>query len=357
MTNSTVIVRFGFLIAVISILTGCVTPTPTEVSSDGEITYLNEREPAEKKQARDAVFQGMTQGARQYRLVPGDQLEFMFHLQREPAEQEYEIKVGNRLGVEFFYQPNASRSVVVRPDGMITLPIKGDLRAAGLTATKLAEVIQQRYSDIFKDPVVSVSVEEFSSAYDDLNSALGNIQGGRVKRVTIAPDGQIFLPLIPPVQAGGLAVEDVRLRANELYQQQDANVSVSINLEQIAGSRIFVFGEVKNPGMLTLQQAQTALQAVTTAGGALTTGSMENVKVVYWTPEGESRVRTLNLQAVLNGEDIEQDMLLPSNTAVYVPPSSITKANRWVDQYIRQLFLFNGVSANVTYLINGTVIQ
>ena len=67
--------------------------------------------------------------------------------------------------------------------------------------------------------------------------------------------------------------------------------------------------------MLTLQQAQTALQAITTAGGALTTGSMENVKVVYWTPEGESHVRTLNLMAVLNGEDIEQDMLLPSDTS------------------------------------------
>jgi polysaccharide export outer membrane protein len=343
--------------AVMSILTGCVTPKPTEVSSDGEVTYLNEREPAEKKQARDAVFQGMTQGARQYRLVPGDQLEFMFHLQREPAEQEYEITVGNKLGIEFFYQPNASRTVVVRPDGMITLPIKGDLLAAGLTSNELSAVIQERYSDIFKDPIVSVSVEEYTSAYQDLNSALSNIQGGRVKRVTIAPDGQIFLPLVPPINAGGLAVEDVRTLANQLYQEHDANISVSINLERIAGHRVFVFGEVKTPGLLSLQQAQTALQAITTAGGALTTGSMENVKVVYWTPEGESHVRTLDLQAVLNGQDIEQDMLLPSNTAVYVPPSSITKADRWVDQYIRQLFLFNGFNANVTYLINGSVVR
>ena len=145
------------------------------------------------------------------------------------------------------------------------------------------------------------------------------------------------------INASGMVVDEVRVRANMLYQEHDANISVSINLEEIAGNRVFVFGEVKNPGMLTLKQAQTALQAITTAGGALTTGSMRNVKVVYWTAEGESHVRSLDLHAVLNGEDIEQDMLLPSNTAIYVPPTTITKMDRFVDQYIRQLLMFNGL--------------
>jgi len=351
--NKNIIASLVLLLAVLSLLPGCAAPTPTDVSPDGQVINLNERDPEEKRQAKDAIFQGLTQGARQYRLVPGDQLEFLFHLDLEPAEQEYQITVGNRLSIEFFYQPNVSRTVVVRPDGMITLPIKGDMRAAGLTSTMLAAEIVERYSDIFKDPVVSVSVEEYTSAYQDLISALSNIQGGRIKKVTVSPDGQVFLPLIPSFQASGLAVDEVRARANQLYQEYDANISVSVDLERIAGNRVFVFGEVKWPGMLTLQQAQTALQAITTAGGALTTGSMENVKVVYWTPEGESHVRTLNLQAVLYGEDIEQDMLLPSNTVVYVPPSTITKMDRWVDQYIRQLFLFQGFNANVTYLING----
>jgi len=185
--------------------------------------------------------------------------------------------------------------------------------------------------------------------------ALSNIQGGRAKRVTVSPDGRIYLPLLPPIDASGLGVDDVRERVNQLYQEHASNITVSVNLEKIVGNRVFVFGEVRVPGMLTLQQAQTALQAITTAGGVLTTGSMKYVKVVYWTPEGETHVRTLNLQAVLNGENVEQDMLLPNNTAIYVPPTTITKMDRAVDQYIRQLLLFNGVSANVTYLINDSV--
>lgn len=353
MITRNLIAKIGLTLAVLLLLPGCAS-TPTDVASDGQVTYLNELDPADKKQARQAIFEGLTQGVIHYKLVPGDQLEFLFHLNLEPSKQEYEITVGNKLSIEFFYQPSASRTVTVRPDGMITLPLKGDLLAAGQTTTKLAAEIVEKFSDIFKEPVVSVSVEEYSSAYDDLNSALSNIQGRRVKRVTVSPDGRIYLPLLPSIEVSGEDVEMVRKQANQLYRDQDANISVSINLEKIVGNRIFVFGEVRKPGMLTLQQAQTALQAITTAGGVLTTGSMKNVKVVYWTPEGDTHVRTLNLQAVLNGENVEQDMLLPSNTAIYVPPTTITKMDRAVDQYIRQLFLFNGFNANFTYLINGT---
>ncbi len=349
--EKTIAAKMSLLLATLLLLPGCSTPTPTDIASDGQVTYLNELDPAEKRQAKQAIFQGLTQGVRQYKLVPGDQLEFLFHLEREPAKQAYQITVGNKLDIDFYYQPNASRRVVVRPDGMITLPIKGDLLAAGLTTTELTAVIEERFSDIFKQPVVSVSVEEYTSDYEDLYTVLSNIQGGREKRVTIAPDGRIFLPLLPPIDAGGLGVDDVRQRAHQLYQERAANISVSVNLKKIVGNRVFVFGEVARPGMLSLQQPQTALQTITTAGGVLTTGSMKNVRVVYWTPEGDTHVRRLNLQAVLNGENIEQDMLLPSNTAVYVPPTTITKMDRAVDQYIRQLLLFNGLSANITYLI------
>lgn len=353
--GNTIATKMSLLLAILLLLPGCSTSTPTDLAADGQVTYLNELDPAEKRQAKQAIFEGLTQGVRQYKLVPGDQLEFLFHLQLEPAKQAYKITVGNKLGIDFYYQPNASRSVTVRPDGMITLPIKGDLLAAGLTTTELSAVIEERFSDIFKQPVVTVSVDEYTSAYEDLNTALSNIQGGRAKRLTISPDGLIYLPLLPPIDASGLGVDEVRQRANQLYQEHAANISVSVNLEKIVGNRIFVFGEVARPGMLSLQQAQTALQAITTAGGVLTTGSMKNVRVVYWTPEGDTHVRTLNLQAVLNGENIEQDMLLPSNTAVYVPPTTITKMDRAIDQYIRQLLLFNGLSANITYLIGDTV--
>lgn len=341
----------GSVLAVAILLSGCA-GNPTDMSSDGQVTHLDDLDPQEATGAKREIFQGLSSGVSRYTLVPGDQLEFLFHPRPDAAGAPYQIAVGDKLGVEFYYQPSVSRSVRVRPDGMITLPIKGDIRAAGLTTAELTADLRDRFSDIFKDPVVSVSVDEYTSAYDDLNSALTNIQGGRAQRVTVTPDGQISLPLIPPIQAGGAAVEDVRQRANELYRETDANISVSASLHSIVGNRIFVFGEVRSPGMLTQPQAQTALQAITTAGGVLPTGSMRNVKVVYWTAEGETRVRTLDLEAILTGKNVAQDMVLPSNTAIYVPPTTITRMNRGIDQYIRQMFLFNGLSANVTWLIN-----
>ena len=94
------------------------------------------------------------------------------------------------------------------------------------------------------------------------------------------------------------------------------------------------------------------MQAIATAGGHLPTADIQNVKAVYWTTDGEQRIRTLNLGSVMIGQNIEQDMLLPGNTALYVPPSTITKMDRWVDQHIRQLLLFNGIGVNAIYELN-----
>lgn len=56
-----------------------------------------------------------------------------------------------------------SRQVFVRPDGKISLPIIGDLQAAGLTPTQLRDSIKQRLQEYKETPEVSVIVREVNS--------------------------------------------------------------------------------------------------------------------------------------------------------------------------------------------------
>lgn len=58
-----------------------------------------------------------------------------------------------------------SRIVNVRPDGMISLPLIGDVRANGLTAAQVGEVISKRLAEYKENPSVSVSVKEINSYY------------------------------------------------------------------------------------------------------------------------------------------------------------------------------------------------
>jgi len=56
-----------------------------------------------------------------------------------------------------------SKVVTVRPDGMISLPLIGEIRVAGRTAATLREVIRERLGEYQKIPEVSVIVQEVNS--------------------------------------------------------------------------------------------------------------------------------------------------------------------------------------------------
>lgn len=78
------------------------------------------------------------------------------------ADNDYRVKIGDKLSIRFLHQPELNElSVVVRPDGMITLQIVDEIRAQGLTAYELKKVIEKAYSEILLEPVVTVSLVEF----------------------------------------------------------------------------------------------------------------------------------------------------------------------------------------------------
>ncbi len=58
-----------------------------------------------------------------------------------------------------------SRTITVRPDGMISLPLIGDVQASGLTAAQVGEKISKRLTEYKENPAVSVSVKEINSYY------------------------------------------------------------------------------------------------------------------------------------------------------------------------------------------------
>jgi polysaccharide biosynthesis/export protein len=67
------------------------------------------------------------------------------------------------LAVRVWRENDLSVGVVVRPDGKITIPLAGDVQAAGLTPTQLAAKITEAYSKFLNRPEVSVSVQQVQS--------------------------------------------------------------------------------------------------------------------------------------------------------------------------------------------------
>ena len=76
---------------------------------------------------------------------------------------EYRIGVDDRLQISVWRNAELSVTVPVRPDGMISMPLIGDVKAGGLTTTQVAENIKQRLSTYIRDPSVAVIVAELRS--------------------------------------------------------------------------------------------------------------------------------------------------------------------------------------------------
>ncbi len=71
---------------------------------------------------------------------------------------EYKIGVADRIEVSVWRNPDLSVTVPVRPDGKISVPLIGDVRASGLTAEQVAAVIKEKLSYYIRDPNVTVIV-------------------------------------------------------------------------------------------------------------------------------------------------------------------------------------------------------
>ncbi len=79
-----------------------------------------------------------------------------------PRQPDYRLRPGDLIEVSFPADPGASYTTPITPSGTVTLPMVGEVVAAGSTATELAGVISEQMSPYLIDPSVSVMLKEIA---------------------------------------------------------------------------------------------------------------------------------------------------------------------------------------------------
>jgi polysaccharide biosynthesis/export protein len=79
------------------------------------------------------------------------------------SDAEYKIGAQDVLRIDVWKEEQLTRTVPVRPDGKVTLPLLNDVQAAGLTAMDLAGEIGERLKKFINNPQVTVTVTEINS--------------------------------------------------------------------------------------------------------------------------------------------------------------------------------------------------
>jgi polysaccharide biosynthesis/export protein len=96
------------------------------------------------------------------------------------ADREYRLGPEDVIDVFVWKEPDLSTSVVIRPDGKISLPLANELEASGKTAAELQTEITARLRVYISEPIVNVMVKQINSLKI---SVLGEVRKPDVYRI------------------------------------------------------------------------------------------------------------------------------------------------------------------------------
>ena len=117
---------------------------------------------------------------------------------------DYIIGPQDVLEISVWRNPDLSRQVTVRPDGRISLPLIGDVKAVGGTTGQLKDAITEKLKEYKENPTVAIVVQQVNSYFIYVQGAVG--QQGRYPLLTKTSLIQAL------TLAGGLAPDAVRSR-------------------------------------------------------------------------------------------------------------------------------------------------
>ncbi len=200
-------------------------------------------------------------------------------------EAAYLIQPGDQLEIKFYYDKELNEQVVVRPDGMISLQLVDEVKAAGHAPAELDKVLTEKYAGFIKEPELTVIVRQF------------------------------------------------------------------------AEQKIYVGGEVNNPGVLPFAPDLTAFRALVLAGNYKTSAALDSVIVLRNRPG--SKVKEFYTVNLLSREPVAGqvgDLTLQPYDVVFVPKSRVARVGQFVKQYITDIIPISyNVGFSWVYDLNNEV--
>jgi protein involved in polysaccharide export with SLBB domain len=150
---------------------------------------------------------------------------------------------------------------------------------------------------------------------DGLTISLWGSVASRLYRV-VDREGRLSLPEVGPLMVSGDTMGQVQERVQQVLRTQFRDVSADVSLARLRTVRVYVVGEVRNPGAYDISSLSTPLNALFAAGGPTQDGSLRMVKHY----RGKQLVQNVDLyDLLLHGvrSDLER---LENGDTILVPP-------------------------------------
>ena len=138
------------------------------------------------------------------------------------------------------------------------------------------------------------------------------------KLVTVLPDGKISFPLVGSLRAGGRTLDQLSKELDKKLSRFVPDLNLSVLVHQVNSMMVYVIGRVNQPGRFVLNSNIDVIQALAMAGGLTPFAEQGNVKIFREAQSGKT-IFDFDYNAVVNGEKLEQNIMLKRGDVIVVP--------------------------------------
>jgi polysaccharide export outer membrane protein len=248
------------------------------------------------------------------------------------ADQGYLIGDEDVLDISVWGNPELKIQVPVRPDGMISFPLVGDVKATGVSPQELKAILEKDISKYVKDPSVSVIVTSINSfkvyvigegiattpgatsgvitlkrntSLLQLIAHLGSLKNADLENSFILRNDKKLTNDFSMLVRKGDISQDIQLAPNDV-------VFIPDNFEK----RITVVGEVKNPGTVPYRDGLTAVDAVLHTGGFTEFAKQNDVVIVRKEGKSLKNIEARLKDVIKNGDTSKDVPLKPGDLII-----------------------------------------
>jgi len=207
-------------------------------------------------------------------------------------------------------------------------------------------------------PAVPSPDAGYMTSLEPYRIQVGDVLGVRLmlnpelnEEVTVRPDGHISTTVVKDEVAYGRTIPQLSDALVRDYSHDLRNPRLTVVVKSFAPTKIYVGGEVTNPGeFIDVGPNLTLSQAIARAGGLKTmTGDENKVYIIRRGANDVPEMFSTRFQDLMWGQNPASDVRLAPYDVVFVPRSGIAEVYRFVNQYLLQ---FVQVSWGFSYLVN-----
>ncbi|WP_272699616.1 polysaccharide biosynthesis/export family protein [Desulfovibrio sp. Fe33] len=244
--------------------------------------------------------------------------------------EDYVVGEGDTLAVHVWGEEELKTSVIVRPDGKMSMPGIDDVMAAGKTLPQLKKELTEKLSQLVKDPIVNVSLLKSVNSrvyvvgggvqpqvYDMLQrttllhvlASVGTLDSADLSKSYVYRNGKKVMSDFSGLFSKGEFEKDIQLEPGDM-------IFLPVKYDR----NVFVIGAVNQPKTIFFYEGLTVLDALLQAGSFSKYANENEIAIIRKEGDKQVSIRVKTKDLIKKG-DLTQNVLLQAGDYIVASES------------------------------------